>query len=278
MNKLLFFALIILVGCGKSTNETANVISSSIIDGEKITSQDLASQSSVALTAWDSKTADCSGTIISENLIVTAGHCVTFWTEKKLFKKSKQEVYIDNKFITFKLNDSKDQINLPIESAEAYPMTADNAGYGDVAVVKISGKIPQGFKPVSILAPEYTLIRGTDLLLAGFGATYPGAGGFMDKRKRPIASYQVRMPFDLTEGKVLYITQPTGKRGATHGDSGGAAYLETDNELLLAGSTIGGPDDGDVAYYIHLGEYKDFILNAAKKLKGISPVFKMPNE
>jgi secreted trypsin-like serine protease len=287
MKKLIPLTLLVLMSCGKSTDKidvatpaSAAVVkaitkttSSSIINGALIKDEDLASKSTVALVGRLGGPF-CSGTIVSENLVLTAAHCASYWTKKSLFKSSKRVTVLSS--VGFKLNSSTDFTELEMEAVELYPVQKEKEQfYHDIALVKFKGVLPKEFKPVAILAPEYKLVGNKDLILAGFGLTSSEENAI--DIDTPI-SYQISIPYKGSDGDILILSQLNGKEGAYHGDSGGPAYLESKNELLLVGSTIGGLDGESEVYYSKVSAYKKFILDSAKKLNGTLPVFKKPEE
>lgn len=271
MKRLAPFLLLVLISCGKTTTETNEVKLSSIINGSLIKDEDLASKSTVALTDSKYNLPYCSGTIISENLISTNAHCVSTWTQKSLFKSSKRINREAN--VTFKLNSSETKTSLKITNIEMYPAkNEEEAYYHDIAIVKIEGTIPKEFRPVAILAPEYTIAENTELLAAGFGMKAN------NDYSNEIISKQIKIPFLGAQENVLILGQLNGQNGVYHGDSGGPAYYQTEKELLLAGSTMSGLDGKTEAYFVQVSAYKKFILDSAKKLKAAAPVFKSPEE
>lgn len=278
MKKLIPITLLVLMSCGKSTGQidvtipatatTKTLVESSIINGTLIMDEDLASKSTVALMNILGG-ASCTGTLVSENLVITAAHCVSKWTTKTFFKRSKQVPVLSK--IGFKLNSSKDMTELDMEAVEFYPVKdKKDQFYHDIAIVKFKGVTPKEFKPVAIISPEYKIVENKDLILAGFGYT-------SEKQDDPITpiSYQISIPYKGSDGDILILNQLNGKEGAYYGDSGGPAYLESKDELLLVGTTIGGLDGKSEVYYSKVSAYKKFILESAKKLNGTLPVFKM---
>lgn len=263
MKKLIPLTLLVLMSCGKSTTElnqspaattatTTISTESSIIKDSLIKNEVLASSSIVALVD-KSGNPFCTGTLISQNLVLTTAHCVSEWTEKSFFRKSKRVTTLTK--VRFKLDSSKDVAELDMDAIELYPAKNQKEQWlHDIALVKFTGTFPKEFKPVAILAPEYKLVGNKDLILVDFRFTS-------------------RTPYKEAEGDILILNQNNGKEA----NSGGPAYLESKNELLLTGSTIGGVDGAEI-HSIKVSAYKKFILEAAKKLKGALPVFKMPEE
>lgn len=271
MKKLvpLIILTLVLVSCGKSTPEDNTLTVSAIINGTLTTDTDLASKSTVALTDPTANSPYCSGTLISENLISTNAHCVSTWTPKSLFKSSKRITKQAN--VTFKLNSSETVTRLKITNVEMYPAKDfEEAYYHDIAIVKFEGTIPKEFKPVAILDPEYTITENTELLVAGFGMQ--SNSDWSDA----LVSKQIKVPYLGSQQNILILNQLNGKNGVYHGDSGGPAYFETEQELFLTGSTMGGQDGETKAYFVQVSAYKKFILEASVKLKATPPVFKMP--
>jgi secreted trypsin-like serine protease len=265
MNKLLFFALIILVGCGKPTaSKDSEVIASSIIAGENVEATDPVALSTISLK-------DCSATLISPDLLVTAAHCVSEQVGFNRVGVIKKVSILTNLSWLSKYTDSSEIILHPKYFINIFDNKIEDY---DIAIIKIPKALPSDrFKPVAILAPEYLLEANTELLLAGYGAQsaqdssvtykYP-----LQKTKKTFLNY--------LENRLV-IKQENGKEGVYHGDSGGPAYLETQMGLLLVGATSR-PGEGQTVHFANVSAYKDFILESAKALKAQAPTFKMPNE
>ena len=275
MKKLQLLLFLILLSCGqKYTSENGKFLTSAIIDGAQVTLDDYASLSVIGLR---DQTTKCSGTLISENLIVTAAHCVSTWQDKKSFGKAKRKL-ITTPIMFYSYRKEVRPTYVRMDQIELFPTEDfDDETNHDFAIVKLKEKAPKGFKAASLLSPDYIIQRNSELLLAGFG--YTDRFNNDNNMELPRAPYQIKVPFVEIRGTRIVVSQVNGKRGAYFGDSGGPAYIETENGLLLAGSTQSGSAELDnEAYYINLGSFKDFILKTAKKMNAIPPTFKTPDQ
>lgn len=280
MKNILLLALILLVSCGKNSAGKPELIVSSIIAGEKVTKEDRVARHTVALLYEGGMSRKCSGTVISENLVITAAHCFAIWTQTSVWKQPTRTVAqgMSVWFPSYEKRlegEGQKGTRIEIESVELFQhLKASEMWLYDIAVIKLASKIPNTFKPVSILDAKYEIATYTDILVAGFGYT--------TRRKNFLESMdlgninKIKLPFLRKSAKnVISLKEDEGVYGTHNGDSGGPAYLEQDKELLLIGALIGGAMDRS-AIYTDVRAYKDFILDFAKKTDATAPIFKMP--
>lgn len=271
MNKLLIFifilATIFVASCGKPSKNNTGVISSLIIDGKNVEDSDPIRQSVV-------RVGTCSGVLISEDLVLTAAHCVTTASIRLFFGVN----------IT---TNSKAYVNL----GRSLPTIASNVfkvhsgykgkvGENDIAIIKLPEKVMTDYlRPVTILSPDYLLESNTPLLIAGYGAQCISCADPYAEHGRKSTSLQKRNQLFVKYDKLsLRLKQSYAKEGAFSGDSGGPAYLETQTELLLTGITSGQFQTEPEVVYTNVSAYKNLILEFALQTKASLPIFKMPNE
>ncbi len=273
MKIIILSTLVVLASCGKTSSENPIVIKSSIIGGTEVTRDDYESLSVVGLR---DKTTTCSGTLVSEDLIVTAAHCVSKWQPKTRTGVSKRKI-VTTPVIFYSYKKEVMHTYIRMDQVEIFPAEDyDDEANKDLAVVKLKEKAPLGYKAVPILSPDYSIQRNSELLLVGFG--YRDEFNNDDNFNLPRAPHKIKIPFVEVRDTKIVVSQEHGKIGSFFGDSGGPAYLETENGLLLAGSTQGGSKVAPEGYYINLGSFKQFILDSAKKMNATAPVFLMPDE
>lgn len=273
MKIILLTALVTLASCGKPSSENPTLIKSSIIGGTEVTRDDYESLSVVGLR---DKSTTCSGTLVSEDLIITAAHCVSKWQPKTMTGRSKRKV-VTAPVIFYSYKKEVMHTYIRMDQVEIFPAEDfDDEANKDIAVIKLKEKAPKGYKAVPILSPEYSLQRNSELLLVGFG--YRDEFNNDDNLNLARAPHKIKIPFVEVRDTRIVVSQAHGKIGSFFGDSGGPAYVETENGLLLAGSTQGGSQVVPEGYYINLGSFKQFILDSAKKMNATAPVFMMPDE
>lgn len=237
-----------------------------IIGGDSVQVSDPAAYSTVALKLinHNQKTEPvCTGTLISKNLVLTASHCVKSFEVQELvisFSTDVESAYNPAMMRKVKAMKAHDKYNQP-------------SGYNDIALIVIEDVAPAVAKPISILEPEYNLVVGQTMLLAGFGVTDDATGA------DPTSLQQVRVKLAEIADTIL-VTNQTEGGGACNGDSGGPAYLEKNNQLYVYGITRGPHGDANDCHhygeYTYASKFKEFILATAVELNAESPTFISP--
>lgn len=227
-----------------------------IIGGIEVDEGDPIAATTVALINRAAQGASiCTGSIVANDLIVTAGHCVG--------------PSAANMRIAFKLDVTDPGISVPVQAFvrhSAYNKGRADQDMNDIALVRFEGGLPRGFAIATVLDDARALSPGTPVTLAGYGitdaGTHAGAGSL---RKTDVT---VARAWGRTEIRV----DQTQGRGACHGDSGGPAFVLSDGEYRLFGVTSRGPSDqvDDCAtegIYTNLLAHKAFLRKAATQLR-----------
>jgi secreted trypsin-like serine protease len=230
-----------------------------IIGGTAVTASDPVASTTVLVTDGNYI---CTGSIIDQDLVVTAAHCVAAPAE--------------NLRIVFALdlNGTIDKsMVLPITGYLANPGWQGEASQGvdqhDIAIIRLNGAIPAGYKPATLLSSQASaaLAKGDVTELAGYGITnaqtQDGAG--------LLREVGVKILKQLGSTEVV-LDQRSGK-GACHGDSGGPAFVSVGGQPQLWGVTNRGypdnaPDDcRHYAVYTRIEAYASWISQAAAQLR-----------
>lgn len=200
----------------------------------------------------------CTGSLISESYVLTAAHCMAAnpLNLRVFFGASLDKIVAINK-VTGAAN--------PTVWGTRFKETND---WGDIAIIKIQGELPQGYHPVEIL-PTDTLQTGQDTILAGYGLS----DGVKKEGSGTLRKTTVKI-VNPKHGNTEVSLDQTQGTGACHGDSGGPAYLLTDNGYVLWGVTSRGLEDpqddcSHYAVYTNAITYQDWIKDARIALLGL---------
>lgn len=281
----------VLTGCSVSP-QTETESRPLISNGDLVGANDPAARSTIALVQPSPTFAGeylpyCSGTLIEEDLVVTAGHCVS-----------------SRVLVAFGLGiiDSPVVIGGNAYAHEQFGSLSSPDFTYDLALVRLDRKAPAFMKPVSIAGPS-DFAKGDEVFLAGYGRVV--AKGSSVARTNPGLLFQV--PTRISE---IYPAPPSGpsttstenstgrsndglpdpagedgsidlnkifgligfasddgRSGGCQGDSGGPMYLKKGDQLLLLGSTVGGPGIcAATGFYSNLSQYASWIRSTAERI------------
>lgn len=261
-----------LVACSPASKVETQVTAQStgIIGGEPVASKDPIAKSTVAIIAsvvtkdGQEGQSICTGSLLKNSMVLTAGHCVPVGDEF-------QEVAL---YIIFNPDLNKMQrtdVRL-VTDAVIHPeygkMGQEGEDANDVAVLKFAGALPRGYQTAKFLADESLLTTGTKVTLAGYGLIETdGVNTKSDDHLRKV-DVEIVESFGKTE---ILLDQTQGK-GACHGDSGGPAFLNVDGTEYVWGITSrgAGKDGKDdcslVSVYTKVASQATFINEAMKTL------------
>ncbi|MEZ0391818.1 MAG: trypsin-like serine protease [Pseudobdellovibrionaceae bacterium] len=275
-----------LVSCLKRHQSQLSAASGpAVIGGQKVSEQDALSASVVAV--WDeANDFICTGTLIRENIVLTAAHCVLGSA--------------GNLKILFSLDVSSpvSEIRKAIGSRvhEGYRThQQNNLDQDDIALIKFEGALPAGYKPAVLLQDEKQVDRGTEVIMAGFGAVAAQTNevdvSSMSEKKikneiqdgRLVCDNGLEFCYELVlsgdgvlrsaHAKIQGFTlkefrlDESKGQGTCNGDSGGPVFLHKDQTDYLFGVTSRGSLSCDQeGIYTNTIEYLDWIDQAIPTL------------
>ena len=220
----------------------------------------------------------CSGTLISNDLVVTAAHCFS-----KLEFGSTGHIVIS--FGEKPADDFSGPLIREVEQIGRRKQILLYPGYvhsktrptdllvGDIALIKLKTSAPAWFRPAPIANAAKHLKKGDRLLLAGFGTR--------ENQGSSEGLFEASVPF-ISVGREFVVADQSHGTGACEGDSGGPAYIVVHKGLAVVSSTRG-PDEQVEEYvcdvrasYTDLYAYRRFITEGARKLRAAEPIFLDP--
>lgn len=218
-----------------------------IVGGELVPENDPVALSTVELSNG------CSGTLIADNWVLTAAHCLVSSSQMFVrFSFNQSEIYEVERII---LHPSY----RGTASGGTHPDRPATSPVYDIGLLKLAESVSDTFQPVKMILESELPTEGSEVLLAGFGVTNPftGAGGGLLRQTTTIIHF-------YNEAAKEVVFGPTPGQSACPGDSGGPMYLEQNGELLVMGVTSRGfaelgPCSGN-GNYTSVVDFEDWIL------------------
>lgn len=200
-----------------------------IIGGYEASTQDDWSRMVVGIWMGDEKVKYiCSGTLISDQLAITAAHCIEQANLESL------DVYVVFSRNAFTNSPNKRR---KVQNSVIHPNYYNSSvKYADIALIQFTGGLPKGYQPAPLLpkaAAKNVLQSGQEAFMAGYGVNFyesnesKGGEGYLRGVKMPIGSSSAdsdRVIFENKNGKCTSL-----------GDSGGPGLVIWSGEWHLWG-------------------------------------------
>lgn len=158
----------------------------------------------------------CSGTILDEQTILTAAHCVDHNPHELIIVFGPD------------VKTSRPDMRRPADAALQHPAWRRGQLAGDVALVRFQGGLPAGFGPVTLAGPRFPVPPYGELWMIGYGISNPerqgGAGTLRQTRAKILG---LSRPDQLVVDERL--------SGACFGDSGGPAFTVESDRVVQVG-------------------------------------------
>lgn len=217
-----------------------------ITRGVTVTSDIFISKSAVGMDNRDTETPEgtsCTGTLVAADLVLIGAHCLIKNGLLKLEKNtevdlSAPELRSDKSQIHFFFVTQGEKEQRDVEQYRFLPgyRFTNNSMPHDMALVKLKGKAPEGYKAARLLRDQDELAAGMKLTIAGFGIDQSSSdpensGGTLRAINAVLAN-----PLDEWGNLIFEITP---HQGLDYGDSGGPAYMYIGNKAYVAGVASG---------------------------------------
>lgn len=241
--------LFFVVACTQQKNVSsisANKNQSSIINGQTVTADDVISKQVVAVT--DDQWENCTGTLIAENLVLTAAHCFT--QGKAMYVAFGLEVSQDN----LSQVDRREVTNYRLIPGRDKVTPDQETDLKDLMILEFEGGLPQGYQAAQFLPPTTEIVKGMMVTVAGYGVT----NGHTQKGDGTLRKTQVPVAFATFSEHDVATSES--KTGTCNIDSGGPAFLAVNGELYFWGVTSYGDENcHKFGVYTKINSYRDWV-------------------
>lgn len=267
--QILLFTLLIASGCGPNVHKASplSATGNNAIVGGEVADNAIFAKHVVAIYNRDFKYW-CTGTLISNDTVLTAAHCLNNGTR------------FSYQLIFSKYPRASEQTTRPIADLKYHldyqPATVNHRN--DIGILRIKGSLPPGFAPMDLPTAKDVELKERNFYAAGYGVTTAKRGNPSDSGiLRYTAQQIVGSPINSSQSQ-FYVNQRNG-RGICFGDSGGPAFMKFDNRRVVVGiasavyapSSVGkGREDYDIcrydAIYTSVFHYLDWIAKASVEI------------
>ncbi|MDG0816824.1 S1 family peptidase [Bdellovibrio svalbardensis] len=240
-----FLGVVLGTGCAPQSHQmigTGN--SSAIIGGTAVGEQDPINISTVQLLHVDlakdqqghtiiKGLETCTGTILSQDIILTAGHCSSKNPRELILLFSNQVPDFKAFFQTISQNKLVRRVVAGVTAPNWQHLSGNSdENWGDLSLLRFTGGLPEGYVPATLLPANAVLAAKMPVTLAGFGET--------DGVKQTYATELLKVTVQIADPNFTQTEMQidnTNGEGACHGDSGGPAYVSSKGQNYLAGVT-----------------------------------------
>lgn len=253
MKKFISLAMVLgLLACAKAPQSGQTTSDSpivGIIGGTAVSAKDPIAHTTVQVYAFikekDPKTgeegyglASCTGSLVAEDVILTAGHC-TQANPAQLFIYFSKDVPTDMQaFVDGRQsNPLVRQVIGGVTNPAWSKLTDDQEkNWGDLSLLKFTGSIPAGYKTADLIPADAKLTNGMKITLAGFGLTQPLVDENHQVQATELRKVSVKID-DVNFSETEMMLKTDQGKGSCHGDSGGPGFVSVGGHSVIAGIT-----------------------------------------
>jgi trypsin len=201
----------------------SELIAPNILQGVKVKPED---SDSKAVVLVFNKSQICTGAAIADNVILTAAHCVVDGNSSSVRVFFYPSMSCESGFNLKKHSMSVAKLFV---HEEYDPNLEADKTRGDIALVVLSEKIPEGYPVYKIANPNQLV--DDPLLMYGYGKTGSKERGAGILRKTVIANSQYSVDVLNEQVRIEQKNMP----GICQGDSGGPSLVMVNGELMILG-------------------------------------------
>ena len=172
----------------------------------------------------------CTGTLITDTVVLTAGHCLEGTSSNKV------AIYVgDNPYV-----DLVEHL-YTVDDVEVYPYYNSRQITDDIALIRLDNAVTENVTPVYPL-PDTDGFTSSDIgdsmNFAGFGVTESGSAGEKLQVTIPLSGFGCSVYGCSSSGDTAtQISYVQGNGGPCSGDSGGPAFVARGDDIYVAGVT-----------------------------------------
>jgi len=254
--------LLLAVGCGHATTDDLSTSGANIVGGDTVKAKSTLAKSIVALKIEKEEGEGlCTGSLLSENLVLTAAHCVDEEPKK-----------VEVLFTTQAKRVAQNKIRAA-DHISIHPIWSRETGYGDLALIHFTGGLPKGYKPVQLADSQTQLNIGDSVTEAGYGASKGGKAtgtGRLRQTTTTVVGQRAGGRYVL-DGKTS---------SACFGDSGGPVFLQQQDQLIQWGVTSGvnTEDCDNASIHTAIMSYLPWLQSTTQQLQTPSPSRQFPEK
>lgn len=245
----LLTSVIALSACSKMHNNAEtisgeNAETNNIVGGTSVAASEDIAKTTVQIFTVQTKrdatgalritgVAGCTGSLLANDIVLTAAHCTTDNPNYILLYFSTQAPDMKQLMASVNTNPLIRRV-VGGKVGTNWPRLTETqqSDWGDIALLKFKGGIPQGYQPAQLLPSDAELKAQQAVTLAGFGLT-DGVRNIQSDRLLKVDITILNPSYSRSE---MVVDSGNGK-GPCHGDSGGPAYVNVNGQRFLAGIT-----------------------------------------